>query len=156
MSITATLIGQILTFAVLVWFINKVLWGPLTEMLEKRKLKVAEGLAAADRAQKDLELAQKDAINQIKEGKEEAAKIIALAQKRSNEIIEDAKNEAKAEGDRIIHSAQAQIEQEVERARAALREQVSDITIAAASKIIKKELNADTHGGILKDAVAQI
>ena len=156
MSITATLIGQILTFAVLVWFINKVLWGPLTAMLEARKTKIADGLAAAERGQHEHELAKKDAVKHIKKAKEQAAEIIAQAQKRSSEIIEDAKNEAKAEGERIIHAAHAEIELEANRVKEALREQVVDISVAAAARILKKEINAKTHETILKDAAGQI
>jgi len=156
MSITATLIGQMLTFAVLVWFINKTLWGPMTKMLAERKEKIADGLAMAERAQHEHELAQKDAVKHIREAKEEAASIIAQAQKRSAEIIEDAKIEAKEEGERLIKAAEATIELEREQAKEELRHKVVDISIAAASKIIKKEVNADTHGAILKDVVGQI
>jgi len=156
MSITATLIGQMLTFAVLIWFINKVLWGPMTQMLENRKVKIADGLAAAERAKHEQELAQKDAVKHIKEAKEQAAQIIAQAQKRSTEIIDDAKAEAKEEGERMLKAAEAEIEQERQRVKEALREQVIDITIAAAEKIIKKEVNADAHNVILQDVVGQI
>ncbi len=156
MSITATLIGQIITFAVLVWFINKTLWGPLTQMLENRKLKIADGLAAAEKAQHEQELARKDALQHIKEGKEQAAIIISRAQKRSAEIIDDAKVEAKAEGVRLITVAEAEIEQEKQRAKEALREQVVTITMTAAAKIIKKEINAESHSAILNDAVGQL
>ncbi|MFK5985154.1 MAG: F0F1 ATP synthase subunit B [Pseudomonadota bacterium] len=156
MSITATLFGQIITFAILVWFINKTLWGPMTAMLESRKEKIADGLAAAERGQKEHELAEKDAIKHIKEGKEQAAQIIALAQKRSLEIIDDAKVDAQLEGQRIIKAAEAELAQEAERVKEALRGKVVDITIAAASKIINKEINAKTHGDILKDVVGQI
>ncbi len=156
MSITATLIGQIITFAVLVWFINKTLWGPMTAMLEQRKQKIADGLAAAERGLQEQELAQKDAVKHIKEAKEQAARIIAQAQKRSAEIIEDAKNEAREEGNRLISLAQSEIEQEAERMKEALRSQVADLTIAAASKVVKKEINAKAHDALLKDIVSQI
>jgi len=156
MSITATLIGQIITFAMLVWFVNKTLWGPMTDMLEKRKEKIADGLAAAEKGQKTQELAEKDAVMHIKKGKEKAADIITQAQKRSGEIIDDAKVDAQEEAKRIIHAAEAQLIQEKERAKEALRGKVVDISIAAASKIINKEIDAKTHGDLLKDAVAQI
>ena len=156
MSITITLIGQIITFAILVWFINKTLWGPMTAMLEKRKEKIADGLASAERGLKERELAERDAILHIKEGKAQAGEIITQAQKRSAEIIEDAKRDAVLEGQRILKAAEAEVEQEAERVKAALRGHVVDITIAAASKIIKKEINAKEHDNLLKDVVGQI
>ena len=156
MSITATLIGQMLTFAVLIWFINKVLWGPMTQMLESRKQKIADGLAAAERGMHEKELAEKDAVKHIRKAKDQAAQIIAQAQKRSAEIIEDAKIEAKEEGERIMKAAATEIEQEKERAKEALREQVVDITMAAAGKIIQKEIDAKNHAVILDDVVGQI
>jgi len=156
MSITATLFGQIITFAILVWFINKTLWGPMTAMLEKRKEKIADGLAASERGLKEKQLAERDAILHIKEGKAQAAEIIAQAQKRSAEIIEDAKRDALLEGERILNAAKAEVEQEAERVKEAIRGKVVDITISTASKIIKKEINAKTHDDLLKDAVGQI
>ena len=156
MSITATLFGQIITFAILVWFINKTLWGPMTAMLEKRKEKIADGLAASERGLKEKQLAERDAILHIKEGKAQATQIIAQAQKRSIEIIDDAKRDAVLESERIIHAARAEIEQEAEQVKEAIRGKVVDITIAAASKIIKKEINAKSHDDLLKDVVGQI
>lgn len=156
MSITATLFGQIITFALLVWFINKTLWGPMTAMLEKRKEKIADGLAASERGIKEKALAERDAILHIREGKAQAGEIIAQAQKRSIEIIDDAKQDALLEGERIINAAKAEIEQEAERIKESIRGKVVNITIAAASKIIKKEINAKTHDDLLKDVVGQI
>ncbi len=156
MSITATLFGQIMTFAILVWFINKTLWGPMTAMLEKRKEKIADGLAAAEHNIKSQELAEQNAIAKVKEGKEQAATIITQAQKRSTEIIDEAKVDAKEEGKRIVTAAQAEITQEAERFKEGIRGKVVDITIAAASKIIKKEVNAKEHDVLLKDVIGQI
>ncbi|MCU7833880.1 MAG: F0F1 ATP synthase subunit B [gamma proteobacterium symbiont of Taylorina sp.] len=156
MSITATLIGQIITFAILVWFIGKYLWEPMTQMMDDRKKRIADGLAAAERGVHEQELAEQKVIERLKEAKEQAAEILALAQKRGAEIIEDAKDDAKAEGARLITAANAEIEQEVNRAKESLRAQVVDITLAAAGKIVKKEIDAKTHGDLLKDVVGQI
>ena len=156
MSITATLIGQIITFAILVWFIGKYLWGPMTQMMDNRKKRIADGLAAAERGQHEQELAKQKAGHYIKEAKEQASEILAQAQKRSAEIVEEAKVDAKAEGKRIITAANAEIEQEMNRAKESLRAQVVDIAIAAAGKIVKKEIDAKTHGDLLKDVVGQL
>jgi F-type H+-transporting ATPase subunit b len=156
MSITATLFGQIITFAILVWFVNKTLWGPVTALLEKRKEKIADGLAAAEHNIKSQDLAAQNAIAKVKEGKEQAATIIAQAHKRSTEIIDEAKENAKDEGKRIVVAAQAEITQEAERFKEGIRAKVVGITIAAASKIIKKEVDAKEHDVLLKDVVGQI
>jgi len=156
MSITATLIGQMITFAILVWFIGKYLWGPMTQMMDDRKKRIADGLAAAERGVHEQALAEQKAIEHIKEAKDQAAEILSQAQKRGSEIIEDAKDDAKAEGARLITAANAEIEQEVNRAKESLRGQVVEITLAAAGKIVKKEIDAKTHNDLLKDVVGQI
>jgi F-type H+-transporting ATPase subunit b len=156
MSITATLIGQMITFAILVWFIGKYLWDPMTQMMDDRKKRIAEGLAAAERGLHEQELAEKNAAKHIRTAKEQAAEIIAQAQKRSAEIIEEAKIDAKAEGERLITAANAEIEQEMNRAKETLRGQVVDISMAAASKILNKEISAKAHNDLLKDVVGQL
>jgi F-type H+-transporting ATPase subunit b len=156
MSITATLIGQIITFAILVWFVGKYLWGPLTQMMNDRKKRIADGLAAAERGVHSQELAKQKALEEIKKGKVQAAEILAQAQKRGVEIIEEAKNEAKSEGQRIITAANAEIEQQMNRAKEVLRGQVVSISVAAASKILKKEIDSKAHGDLLNDIVGQL
>ena len=156
MSITATLIGQIITFAILVWFIGKYLWDPMTQMMDDRKKRIADGLAAAERGKHSQELAEKRAVERMKEIKEQAADVLAQAQKRGTEIIEAAKIDAKEEGARLITAANAEIEMETNRAKEALRGHVVDIALAAAGKIVKKEIDAKNHSELLKEVVGQI
>ena len=156
MNVTATLIGQMLTFAVLVWFVNRFLWGPLTQMMEDRKKRIADGLAAAERGKHEQELAEKRAAEVIHEAKEQAAGIIAQAQKRSTEIVEEAKDNARAESERIITAAHAEIEQEVNRAKEQLREQVAGLAVAGASRVLKREVDTTAHQQMLDDLVAEI
>ncbi|MGZ5013650.1 MAG: F0F1 ATP synthase subunit B, partial [Methylobacter sp.] len=112
MSINATLIGQMITFALLVWFTMKYIWPPLFDSLEERKKKIADGLAAAEKGQEEMHLAEKKAKSVLKEAKEQSSEIVNLAQKRANEIVEASKDTAKKEGERLILVAKAQIEQE--------------------------------------------
>lgn len=156
MNVTVTLIGQIIVFALLIWFINRFLWGPLTNLMEQRKKRIADGLAAAERGKHEQELAQERAAKELQEAKEKAAEIIAQAQKRANEIVEEAKTNARAEGDRLVAAANAEIEQEMNRARETLRGQVVSIAVAGAGKILKKEVDAKSHDALLKDLVAQL
>ena len=156
MNITATLFGQIIAFVLLIWFVDKVLWGPLSKMLEDRQKRISDGLAAGEKGKHELELAEKKAIAEIKEAKDKASEIIALAEKRGSEIVEEAKQEARAEGERIVTAANAELEREVNRAKEALRSQVADIAVAGASKILKKEIDSKSHKSIIDELVTQI
>jgi len=155
-NITATLIGQILTFAVLVWFVKAVLWGPMIRMLEDRKKRIADGLAAAERGKHEQELAEERATEVIHEAKQQASDIIAQAQRRSNEIVEEAKEAAREEGERIKAAAHAEAEQEINRAKEDLRKQVGAIALAGAEKILKREVDAKAHNEVLDDLASQI
>lgn len=156
MSINATLIGQMITFAILVWFIGKYLWEPMTRMMDDRKKRIADGLAAGERGVHEQELAERRVVERLKEAKEQAAEILAQAQKRGAVIVDEAKVDAKAESARIITAANAEIEKEANRAKETLRTQVVDIALAAAGKIVKKEIDAKTHSDLLKDVVTQL
>ncbi|EDZ65675.1 ATP synthase F0, B subunit [Nitrosococcus oceani AFC27] len=143
-------------FGILVWFVNRFLWGPLTNLMEERKKRVADGLAAAERGKHERELAEKRAKETLHEAKEKAAEIITQAQKRAGEIIEEAKEAAQAEGERLKVSANAEIQQEMNRAREDLRGQVVSIAVAGASKILKRELDEKANEALVKELVAQI
>lgn len=156
MNITVTLFGQIAAFILLIWFVNKVLWGPLNNLLSQRQKKIADGLAAAEKGKYELELAEKRAKEALHEAREQAAEVLSQAEKRASEIVEEAKNDARTEGDRIITAANAEIEQEVNRAKEHLREQVAAIAVAGAGKILSREIDAKAHTDLLKDLAAQI
>jgi len=156
MNITLTLVAQMAAFVTLIYFVNKVLWGPMSEMLEARQKRIADGLAAAEKGKEEQALAEKNAMQKISEAKTQAAEIVAQAQKRSNEIVDEAKNTAREEAERILVAANAEIEQEVNRAKEKLRKDVSAIALAGASKVLKKEVDAKAHNALLNDLAAQI
>ena len=156
MNITATLIGQMLTFAVLIWFVKAVLWEPMLNMLEDRKQRIADGLAAAERGQHEQELAEVRAKGALREAKQQAAEVLVKAERRAGEIVDEAKETAREEGDRIKIAAQAEIDQEVNRARETLRKEVSKVALQGAEKILGKEIDAAAHSKVLDDLVAQI
>ena len=156
MNFNATLIGQSITFAIFVWFCMKYVWPPLMTALEERKARIADGLAAAERGQKDLELAQARVSDNLKESKQQAQDIINQAQKRANEIVDEAKGIARDEAEKIKSAASADIEQQINSAREQLRKEVSGIALAGAEAILKREVNAETHGKVLDDLMAQI
>ncbi len=156
MNINATLIGQSIAFFVFVWFVMKYVWPPLLNVLNERKKTIADGLAAAERGKHQQELAEKHAAEVIHEAKQQAAEIISRAEKRASEIVEEAKDTARAEGERLVTAANAEIAQEVTRAKEQLRGQVVSISVAAASRILKREINEQSQDELIKDLVAQI
>ena len=156
MNVTATLIGQLIVFSILIWFIKATLWEPVINTLEDRKKRIADGLAASEKGLKDQELAADNAKQAIKEAKQAAAEIIAQAKARDTQMIEEAKNKAVEEADRVIAGAQAEIDQEVNRAKDSLRTQVSSLAVAGASKILGKEVDANAHKAALKELIEQI
>jgi F-type H+-transporting ATPase subunit b len=155
-NITATLLAQIVAFALLIWFVNKVLWGPVTKMMADRQKRIADGLAAADKGQHEMVLAEERATELLRDAKAQAGEIIAQAEKRGNDIIEESKQTARSEGERIKSAAQSELEQEVNRAREQLRSQVAGIAVAGAQRILSREIDAKAQSDLLKDLVAQI
>ncbi len=156
MNFNATLIGQMITFSLLVLFTMKYVWPPIMKAMQDRQKRIAEGLASAERGAREQELAKARAAEVIKGAKQQATEIIAQAQKRANEIVEQSKSDAHAEGERQLAAAKAQIAQEMNRAREQLRGQVADIVVAGAGKVLKQEIDAKAHAKMLDDLVAQL
>jgi len=150
MNINLTLIGQLLTFVVFVWFTMKYVWTPIMGALDVRRKGIADGMAAAERGQHEQELAKERVKEVLRDAKAQASDILAQAQKRASEIVDEAKGDAKVEG------AQAEIEQEANRAREHLRERVAELAIAGAEKILRKEINADAHKNIVDTLAKEI
>jgi len=156
MNFNATLIGQSITFAFFVWFCMKYVWPPIMNALETRKKLIADGLAAGDRGKHELELAAKKASENLRDAKSQAAEVLAQAEKRAAQIVDEAKTAAKEEGDRQITAAKAEIDQEANRAREGLREQVAALAMAGAEKILRREVNAQTHADLLGQLKAEL
>jgi len=156
MNVTATLIGQLIVFSVLIWFVKAVLWEPIINTLEDRKKRIADGLAASEKGMKEQELAEQRAKDLIKQAKVEAAEIVSQAKARDTQMVQEAKDKAVEEASRVTAGAQAEIDQEVNRAKDSLRSKVSELAVAGASKILGKEVDAKTHKSALKDLIEQI
>jgi F-type H+-transporting ATPase subunit b len=155
-NINWTLVGQMIFFVVFVLFCMKYVWPPITDAMAERAKKIAEGLAAADRADKDLELAQERVAAELKEAKAQAGEIINQAKKRGDQMIEEAKGKAKEEAERVRASAEAEVEQQIAQAREALRAQVAVLAIAGAEKILESTVDAKTHGDMLDKLASQL
>ena len=156
MNLNATIIGQSIAFAVFVWFCMKYVWPPITAILEERQRKIAEGLEAADRAQRDLNLAQNKAADELRDAKKQGAEIIELANKRAAQIVDEAKEKAREEGQRLIAAANAEIDQEVHRAKEALRKQVAAIAIAGAEKILEKSIDQAANEDLVNKLASEL
>lgn len=156
MNINATLIGQSLSFLFFVWFCMKFVWPVIIAAMQEREEKIAQGLQAADRAEKDLELAQDEARHKLRDAKHQAADIVEQANKRANQIIDEAKAQAEVEGERLKAAAQAEIEQEINRAKEALRSQVATLVVAGAEKILQQSVDVNTHKKLLSELAEQL
>lgn len=156
MNLNLTLIGQSITFLVFVWFCWKFIWPPLVNAMRERQKAIGEGLAAAERAEKDLQLAQDRATDQLRAAKEEAQKILEQARGQANQMIENAKQEARAEGERLKEAQKAEIEQEVNRAKEALRGQVAVLALTGAEKVLGASIDRNKHGELLDQLAADL
>jgi F-type H+-transporting ATPase subunit b len=148
-SINATLIIQMIVFAILVWFTMRFVWPPLTAALDERAKKIAEGLSAADKAKSDLAVANQRVEQQLSAARDDAAKRLADAERLAQQLVEEAKSRASDEGAKIIAAAKAEAEQEAVKARETLREQVAGLAVKGAEAILRREVNPAVHAELL-------
>jgi F-type H+-transporting ATPase subunit b len=153
MDINATLFGQMIVFALFVVFTMKVVWPPLMRIMEERRNKIADGLAASEQGKKELELAKDKISDELKDVKLRAGHIIEQATQRANQIIEESKAQARVEGERLLVLAQGEIKQEYNSARAALLTQVSELAVAGAEKILQHEVDKASNNRLINDLV---
>jgi F-type H+-transporting ATPase subunit b len=148
-SINATLIIQMIVFAILVWFTMRFVWPPITAALDERAKKIADGLSAADKAKAELSNANKRIEQQLAAARDDAAKRLADAERLAQQMVEEAKTRAIEEGAKIVAAAKAEAAQESVKARDALRDQVAALAVKGAEQILRKEVNAAVHADLL-------
>ena len=156
MGINVTLIGQMGTFLVFIWFTMKFVWPPIVQALDERRTRIADGLAAADRGQKALETADAKVAERLREARQQAAQIIEQAERRGAELVEEAKETAQATGERMLVKARAELDLEISRAREALRGEVAAIALSGARQLLEKEVDASTHRELLDRLAGQL
>ena len=149
MSITATLIIQIIVFLILVGVTMKYIWPPITAALDERARKVAEGLSAADKARSELASANKRIEDELAKARNDAAQRLANAERMALQIVEDAKAKATEEGAKIVAQAQAEAQQASNKAREELRDQVAALAVKGAEQILRHEVNPAVHAELL-------
>jgi len=155
-SINASLIVQMIVFAILVWFTMRFVWPPITAALDERAKKIAEGLSAADKAKADLAAANKRVEVELSKAREDATKRIADAERTAQQMIEEAKGRAVEEANKIIAAARAEAEQASVKAREVLREQVAGLAVKGAEAILRREVDAGVHAELLGRLKAEL
>jgi F-type H+-transporting ATPase subunit b len=155
-SITGTLIIQIIVFLILVWFTMKFVWPPITAALDERARKIADGLAAADKAKADLSAANKRVEEELSKSRNESAVRLAEAERRAQGMIEEAKARASEEAAKIIAAARAEADQQAVKARQVLREEVASLAVKGAEQILRREVNAGVHAELLNRLKAEL
>jgi len=156
MNINATLILQSIAMMIFVWFCMKFIWPPLLKAMDDRRAKVADGLAASDLAEKELEAAKLNAGEQITEARNKAGDIVEQANQRHSQIMDQAKEDATSERQKQVTAAEAEINLATNQAREELRASVANLAVMGASKILEKEVDADTHRDLLDKLIAEI
>ena len=156
MNINMTLIVQMLVFIMFVWFTMKFVWPPIVKALEERQDKIAEGLAAAERGRRELELAHHRIKDEMKHAKVQAAEIIEKANRRASHMIDEAKDNARLEAQNLSRIAEEHLGQEVNRAKEALRQQVAVLAVAGAEKILAREIDEKSNRALLDRLIEEI
>ena len=156
MSITGTLIVQMIVFLILVWFTMKFVWPPITAALDERASKIAAGLSAADKAKSELTLANQRVEQQLSAARNDAAKRLADAERLGQQLVEEAKAKATEEGAKIVAAAKVEAAQESSKARDTLREQVAGLAVKGAEAILRREVNAGVHAELLGRLKAEL
>jgi F-type H+-transporting ATPase subunit b len=149
MNFNLTLIMQAVAFGLFIWFCAKFVWPPLMRAIETRQKQIADGLAAGEEGKRELANAQKRDAEMLAEAKARSQEIVAIGEKYKSDAIEQAKTDAKAEADRILAAAKAEIEQEVQRAKEQLRDSVADLAVAGATQILKRDVDRKVHEQLL-------
>ena len=156
MNINATLILQSIAMMIFVWFCMKFLWPPLIKAMDERRERIAEGLAASDRAEKELETAKAEVDRQIREARDKAGEIVDQATQRHSQIVDQAREDATSERKRQVAAAEADIAQAANQAREELRTAVANLAVLGATKILEREVDATTHRELLDKLIAEI
>ncbi|MES1947596.1 F0F1 ATP synthase subunit B [Salinisphaera sp. C84B14] len=156
MSINATLLAQMIVFAVFVWFTMKFVWPPIMQAMRDRQKRISEGLAAAERGVRELNEATAKAEDMVAKARTQAQEILTNAQRQADDTLERAREDARAEGERIVTAAREEVDQAVVSAKEDLRREVGALAVVGAERILKREIDAKAHNDIIDDLVAEI
>jgi F-type H+-transporting ATPase subunit b len=155
-EINITLLGQLITFSVFVWFTMKFVWPPILKVMKEREQRIADGLAAAERGQQALELAQLKVDEQLQEAKQQATEIIEQANRRANQLAEESKQQIRIENERLLAIARADIQQEWQAAQQKIRTEVANLVITTTEKILAQSLDSVAQHALVKQSLEEI
>ncbi len=156
MNINLTLFGQTITFILFVWFCLKFIWPHIIKAMDDRKTQIADGLAAGERGRHEQELSEQRAVEVIRAAKDQAKEILAQAHKRGDEIVDDAKDDGRAEGERMLRAAEAEMEQQMNQAREQLRADVVKLALQGAQQVLGRDVDEKVHTEQLDRLAAQL
>ena len=156
MNINMTLFGEMLSFAILVWVTVKYVWPPLTKAMQERQEKIASGLAAAERGQHALEIAQKNVAQQLQVAKDKAASILDQAHQHATNVIEEGRVKAQDECAKILAKAKLDIEQEVNKTKRTLQNQTADLIIDTVAKVLQQKIDSTEQQKLIKQIITEI
>jgi len=156
MNLAVTLVIQGIVFFVVAWAVMKFIWPHIMQMIETRQKKIADGLAAAAKSEKDLTEAEARSKQILREARDHAAQILDQAGKRSNEMVDEAKGTASAEAQRLLAQAHDEAVRESSRAREGLRQEVAKLAVQGASRMLEREIDPKTHAELLDKLAAEI
>lgn len=156
MEINITLLGQLITFSVFVWFTMKFVWPPILKVMKEREQRIADGLAAAERGQQALELAQLKVDEQLQKAKQQATEIIEQANRRANQLAEESKQQIRIENERLLAIARADIQQEWQAAQQKIRTEVANLVITTTEKILAQSLDSVAQHALVKQSLEEI
>ncbi len=156
MNINASLILQSIAMMIFVWFCMKFIWPPILKAMDERRARIADGLAASDRAEQELEAAREAAGEQIRQARGQAGEIIEQANQRQSQILDQAREEAQSEKSRQVAAAESEISQAANQAREELRAEIARLAVLGAERILEKEIDAETHRQMLDKLIAEI
>ncbi|MES2205311.1 MAG: F0F1 ATP synthase subunit B [Pseudomonadota bacterium] len=151
MEINATLIGQAISFGLFVWLTMKFIWPPLVKVLDERQQLIAEGIAVGEQNQQLLKNSEFKVSEILNEARQRASTIIRESELRATKIVDDARQKAEQEGQRLIQSAQYEIQKEANQARQVLKDQLSDLVVLGTEKILKREVNVSAHQDVIEE-----
>ncbi len=156
MNINLTLFGELITFAILVWVTMKFIWPPISKAMQEREQKIADGLAAAEKGKKTLELAEDRSKKQLRQTRIDATKIVDQANQRAAQVVEEAKTRASTEGKKLLALAKTDIAREHDKAKDQLRQQIASLVIETTEKILQRNVDDKINKGLVDKVIEEI
>jgi len=149
------LIAQLINFLLLLLIFQVLLYKPLLKMLDERKKRIQEGLDASDEAKRRLSQTEQEVAKELEKARQQGQEQIAQAQQIAARIQEEARQGARQEADQLLARAKNEIDLQRDSAIAELRREFAGLTITAAERVIKEELDPEKHRRLIQEVLAE-